>query len=263
MKNLSPEVIKSLREKLGLGEQTIRNGVTRLGKKYPQTTPNARAQIIAMGKRSTVWQKLDKEDKASMPVVDIVNEKIKISARTQKSSTTVIRTKFGEIKEPFLSKTINREALLMAEQSYLTLYILENSVRNFINTIMSTKYGTDWWKNRMNTKELSKISFKVQDRMKKEEINSWHGKRGSHQVYYSDFSDLSSIIESERMTFRPFFKNLKFKEDWLLHKLSEIEPSRNVTAHHNPLDEKDLNRVHGNLMDWISQLEYMKSNGIL
>lgn len=175
----------------------------------------------------------------------------------------ILKTKFGSIDEPFLSASVKRDAKKMAEKAYLVLYMFENSIRNFINMVLKKEFGQNWWSKKMNTRKLSEIADKVKDRMKKEEWRAWHGKRGSHPLYYSDFPDLILIFENYEKTFNKYFDNQKGKSKWLLSKLYEIEPSRNVVAHHNPLSDRDLSRVEGYLMDWIKQLEFIRDYELL
>ncbi len=255
--------------------KTLRKKIQREASKLGLTTDEA---LFILAKENGIgyqreFRKLKPESRQS--ITDAIREyssnssnitntaKAKAPSFRGKNRTTTIKTKFGSITEPYLPHTINQEAVDMAEQAYLSLYILENSVRSFVLTVMKKNYGEDWWKHKMGTKKLKDIAAKVTDRQKTEEKNRWHGKRGAHPIYYSDFGDLSVIIETYCSNFRPYFSNLKYKESSLLLKLAEIEPSRNVTAHHNPLKNNDLNRVHGYLIDWVSQLEYIKDNYIL
>lgn len=203
-----------------------------------------------------------KINSAIISTANVISPRKGLARRTQ-TGTTILKTRFGIIHEPLLPKSIKGEAKLMAEKSYLSLYIFENSLRNFIKIIMDKKYGPDWWPQQMGTKKLKGIVNKVEKRMEEEEKIAWHGKRGAHFIFYSDFGDLANIIKTHEKIFRPYFKNQKVKTNWLLSKMYEIEPSRNVTAHHNPLSDKDLSRVHGNLMDWLAQLKYLRSHNLL
>jgi len=175
-----------------------------------------------------------------------------------------LKTHLGEIKEPYLATTTFKEAVSTAEETYPYLYILENSLRNFISLVLERKYGTDWWSTNINgTKVLIAIAGRASDRMQKEIRNSYHGKRGAHAIYYVDFDDLIVIFRSFERDFNPLFKNLGGKLNGMLNKLEEITPSRNVVAHHNPLSKRDNARIVGYLHDWLGQLGYIKTQNLL
>lgn len=195
---------------------------------------------------------------ASIPPV--VNERSK-GGRT---NTFILKTPLGRINDPYIPGNIVRDAVDMSETAYPYLYMLENSLRNFISLVLQRKYGTNWWDAKIQgSKTLDDIAQKAQDRMRKEERNSYHGKRAAHPIYYIDFSDLTSILRTLQADFNSFFKNLPGKLISFTNKLEELFPSRNVTAHHNPLSKRDKNRLVGYLHDWLSQLAYLKNTGQL
>lgn len=168
------------------------------------------------------------------------NTSIAIATRHKRAKTKelILRTSFGLIHDPFLPKKVIREAGTMSEKAYPYLYIFENSLRNFIILILENKFDKNWWNIQMSTKKLKEISEKVKSRMKEEQRHSFHGKRGVHPIYYSDFGDLIEILKAHKSIFNGYFSNLEGKLDGFTTKLCEIEPSRNVTAHHNPLSER-------------------------
>jgi len=132
-------------------------------------------------------------------------------------------------------------------QLYPLQYILENSLRVVIKRVLEKKYGAGWWETRVKkeTKE------NVKGRREKEAKTPWHGKRGQHEIYYSDFSDLKNII------FKNWgdFKNIFPSQQWIFQKLDELEHPRNVIAHNNPLSEDDRKRIELYFSDWIKLLK--------
>lgn len=175
-----------------------------------------------------------------------------------------MKTEFGEIEDPFLPKLVIDEAILMSTKIYPLFYIFENSLRNFISTIMKNIYGENWWDSKIDgTKELQNINKNTSERMNKEKRNSYHGKRGAHAIYYSDFTDLIMILKSYPRDFNRYFSNLPGKLNGFLTKFEELSPSRNVTAHYNPLSKTDIRRILVYLHNWFSQLKYLKTEHIL
>ncbi len=89
---------------------------------------------------------------------------------------------------------------------------------------------------------------KVGDRKAQEAKKPWHGKRGTQEIYYSDFGDLRDIITSNWKEFEPIF----LKQPWITQRLDELEPPRNIVAHNNPLSKNEENRVDLYFNDWIA-----------
>ena len=149
------------------------------------------------------------------------------------------------ITDPLLPKKIVDDAKEMAGV-YPVIYIFENSVRNLVSDVMKTKYHDSWWESRVG----ASIKRRVRERIEKEDKNRWHGKRGAHPIFYTDIDDLKSIITANWSDFEGIFPN----QQWVTGKIDEIEMSRNVIAHNNPLEERDVTRLRLNLQDWISQI---------
>lgn len=154
-----------------------------------------------------------------------------------------------QIQDPLLPPKITRESVEMAN-IYTVLYTFENSVRNVISLRLSKKYGENWWK----IKVSPRIQEKVNDRIAKESANPWHGKRGSAPIFYTDINHLLSIIKNNWSDFESLFPN----QSWIETRISEIEMSRNIVAHNNPLTKRDINRISLYFGDWEAQLKVVK-----
>lgn len=174
--------------------------------------------------------------------------KIKNSRAIMQSPIIKIGKGF-DIDHPVLSSKIVVEAQKMSEV-YPFIYVFENSVRNVIQTIMEKKYGKNWW----NDKVSERIKKIVSGRMEKENKNKWHGRRGAHQIFYSDIDHLSDIITTYWKDFEPYFPS----QPWVKAKIEIIETSRNVVSHNNPLSEDDIASVKLNFKQWTKQLKDFK-----
>lgn len=135
-----------------------------------------------------------------------------------------------------------KQAAEMAEV-YPFVYILENSFRELILITLEKKHGKDWWSKATISSDVRK---KVDSRVDQEDENRWHTKRGAHQILYTDFSDIGGIIINNWPEFKDVFK----KQYRLQAKLEEIELSRNIIAHNNPLPDKEIRRLRLNFDDW-------------
>ena len=167
--------------------------------------------------------------------------------RKEKSVSLKLHLPTGiKIKDPLLPQSIVDDSSKMANV-YLMIYLFENSVRNLIKSVLDTKYGNNWWDSKISTQ----VSKYVKDRMRKEKENRWHGKRGAHPIFYTDIGDLNSIISKN---WEDFKKVVEKEQSWIKHKIEEIEFSRNVIAHNNPLTSDDIQRLEVNFKDWFKQI---------
>jgi len=149
------------------------------------------------------------------------------------------------VTDPLLPRKLVEEASRMAG-IYPVVYIFENSVRNLVSNVMTRKYGDKWW----DVKITGKMKETVRGRIEKDERNRWHGRRGAHPIFYTDIGDLKSIITANWADFQAIFPN----QQWVSGKIEEIEMSRNVIAHNNPLEDRDVTRLEIYLQDWIMQI---------
>lgn len=147
---------------------------------------------------------------------------------------------------PYLSISDVKTASDMSEP-YITIYLLENSLRNFILKILSDKYGSNWWKTFVTNGDLLK---KVSDRKLRETKSKWHSIRGSHEIHYTDLGDLPYFINKDKILFENFIE----VDLWTTYIRNVVELSRNIVDHHNYLPKKEINRLKQILEDWKTQL---------
>jgi len=139
-----------------------------------------------------------------------------------------------------------RKSAMQTLPAYLAFFCLENAVRELVNERMLEIHKNTWW----NDKVPTKIKSKVQERREKEGVNRWHIQRGASEIYYTDFGDLTNIITSNWSDFEDLFPD----QQWLISRLGDLEASRNVIAHMNTLDDREVGRIRMYLDDWTKQL---------
>lgn len=139
-----------------------------------------------------------------------------------------------------------RRSAMSALPAYLAFFCIENAVRELVMDRLTEAHGSAWW----TDKASSAIQKKVEDRQQKEGINRWHIRRGAHEVYYTDFGDLVALIRNNWSEFEDLFPD----QNWISNRLNELEASRNVIAHSNTLDERELDRIRMYLQDWTRQV---------
>lgn len=172
----------------------------------------------------------------------------KVKGRTQKSGSTIINIGvMGKINHPLITTQIASDAQKMAN-IYPIIYVFENSIRNLIQKVMESKYGSDWWN---KAKISSKIKGKVKIRKKDEDRNRWHGKRGAHEIFYTDIDELTSIMETNWNDFKKYLP----KQHWVKTMIEIIGTSRNVIAHNNPLKKDDISSLKVHFKQWMKQVK--------
>lgn len=139
-----------------------------------------------------------------------------------------------------------RRAAIEALPAYLAFFCLENSIRRLVIDRLSENHGTDWWE----THASSAIRDRVSKRQDKEGKERWHVRRGEQEIFYTDFGDLKSLVINNFSDFEDLFPD----QNWVSSRLDELEASRNIIAHSNVLDDREIGRLKLYLQDWIRQV---------
>jgi len=230
--------------------QTIRQTISNIRTKNAGLSYNAAAHVFAQKHKVSVFRYLDDKDGETL-------SKYNASTRTSSNNSGKARSRkfeqiirigpLGDIKDPVISAKIAKDAKEMANV-YPFIYVFENSVRIIVTKVLELKYGKDWWK---KAKINRKISDKVKIRKKDEDKNKWHGKRGAHEIYYTDIEELMSIIENNWKFFEPHLP----KQHIVKAIIEIIGTSRNVLAHNNPLGKDDILSLKLNYRRWTKQVK--------
>lgn len=144
----------------------------------------------------------------------------------------------------FLDSDLLNDAERMAVV-YSAIHAFENMVRQLVMKAMAEQHGEQWWQH-----VPEKIRRKVATRMDEDAKFRWHGRRGSSEINYCDFGDLSSAIVANW----PVFEDLLVSQEWSKQILDTLERSRNIVMHAGVLDKEDVERIGMNIRDWIRQV---------
>lgn len=123
---------------------------------------------------------------------------------------------------------------------YLYLYVVENSLRMFIQNIAIRKYGNNYF---YQLKIPQSIQKSIALRKENEEKNKWLSLRGSEELFYLDFKDLAIVISENWELFKACFDS----QAWIKTKIDELANIRNLVAHNNSfIDQhnKDVLRIN-------------------
>lgn len=118
---------------------------------------------------------------------------------------------------------------------YIYLYVVENSLRLFIEKVCRDNYGEDYF-NKINVPRA--LTNTIQSRMKDAHSKKWLSIRGN-ELFYLDFKDLGSIINNNWDLFESFFPN----QDFIIPKLNEMADCRNLIAHNSYVGDTERNLV--------------------
>jgi hypothetical protein len=162
-----------------------------------------------------------------------------------------VKIKFAGVdvgKIPALKQSHADDAKRMAERVYPTLYVFENSVRDLIERVLKDAHGKDWWK----TAVPGTVQQTAEKHKKDEAKDPWHSKRGRREIDYVFLNELWAIIKHRWADFKPLFKNQAWDETLIT---SDMNVSRRVLAHMNPLDADDIRNIEAAFNKWVKQLQ--------
>lgn len=240
---------QALLERLKVTPQRLSQRVRKMKEDHgPMTSPDA-TYVIAHQAGLDLTKYIDTQTVDR--VRDLIPEKHSLPSRithnARRTPTQVSITVTGSLPkvDALLTVSIVKDAQEMA-RLYPIYYVLENSIREVIRRILSKAHGKDWWA----TQAPPNVQKRVTNRKAKEKRSPWHGRRGSHEIFYSDFGDLRAIIEKNWSDFTSFFPT----RPWITNRLDELEHPRNILAHHNPLSKNDRKRLELYFEDWVSLL---------
>jgi len=173
--------------------------------------------------------------------------------RTRTSGSTRI-TKIGDtfiFHDPILAQSKIDEAREMS-QIYPFIYILENSIREFIQKLMIFQFGENWWEEQTS----SGLKKDVADRMADDKRDCWHQRRGARHIDYLDLKDLPYLVNKlEKLIVPDIIPSL----EWFRTLVNEVYKSRCVVCHMNPLDRNNIDAIKVRFNHWEKQLEAKKT----
>ena len=144
-----------------------------------------------------------------------------------------------DLQDPDLLADAHRMSLV-----YTAIHSFENTVRQLVMKAMAEINGETWWE-----KVPERIRKTVKTRMEADAKFRWHGVRGTTEINYCDFGDLSSIVVTNWSVFEAVIADM----EWAKTVLSTLEKSRNIVMHGGILAKEDIERVGMNIRDWIRQ----------
>jgi hypothetical protein len=258
------ELKKALRERPGNYRQLVEYRAKKIRQSEPMSMNEAYG-VLAYQEKIDLSKYLDaSEIEKIRGIVHLMTQKeiLELPATQKRSKTPqprIIKMAIGEdlqLSDPLLPEQVIRDAKAMTAL-YAILYVFENSLREVIKRRLSKKYEDNWWDTFYSSNsKIERIRQSAKGLMQSESQNAWHGRRGNHPIYYTNISDLRTIIEVGWSDFHDLFP----KQNWFFTRIDELSISRNVIDHHNPLQQDDQKRVRMYCSDWYKQIDSKKNN---
>jgi hypothetical protein len=258
---------KALREallkKMSWTKQALSARVQKKKKAVPMSTEDA-VYLIAHECGLKVDKYLGKEEVAR--VRGLHSQSAPVVVHTHRPTRKVITHReirlSSDFKEeaPLLSASKIQEAKEMAAV-FPFLHVLENSMRELIKRVMHKKYGEKWWDNELTSGKLKGVHQTAASRTAtQDKKHFWHQRRGSHPIDYVDLGHLGDIISGKA---DDFFPSIIPQREFLESMMRELEPSRNVVCHMNPLEKGNVHDVKSWLRKWSNTIDAAEKRGTI
>jgi hypothetical protein len=252
------EIKKALLAKLGVTPQRLSQMVQKRKRELPMSTEHA-VYTFAHEHGVDISKELDAVETAEIrSLVSQLRASVPASA-TNGSTTTTERAKAPKPvvvtiagvnveKLPGMTAAHAKEAKMMAEKVYPTVYVFENSVRDLIERVLKARFGPDWW-----TKAVpAKVQTTAKNHKDAEKKDPWHSQRGRRDIDYVFLNDLWAIIKHQWKYFKNLFPSQPWAESLIT---SDMNVSRRVLAHMTPLDTDDVKNLEAAFRKWTKQLK--------
>lgn len=123
----------------------------------------------------------------------------------------------------------------IGRQTYWKLYAIENIFRIIIHSVLSPEIPGSWWDTAVDETIRKKAASFKNNYLKR----AWHGKPGTHDIYYIDLKDLAEIIRVHSHLFITVIPDI---DKWMVG-IEDLRLPRNVVAHMNFPSENDIKRI--------------------
>lgn len=264
MARTDPDLRKALLTKLGISPQALSQRVAKRKRELPMGTPEA-VYTIAFDSGIDISKFLSAEEteavrhlvaqlnaaKPAIPGSPQAARSDKKGARPTSVLISIAGVKVAQL--PGMTAATAKEAKTMSEKVYPTLYVFENSARELISVILRQAFGDGWW----DQVVPRKVRDAAMRRKAGEADDPWHGRRGSEMIDYTLLSELPRIVSANDAWrhFEPLFGRKSFFEELV----NDLNVSRRVAAHMNPVSADDVRNIEVAFRKWSKTLKAKES----
>ena len=158
---LNPKILDYLKKKPGLAERTIKNKISLLRSDYPSCSLNAAAQIIAKSCGFSVMRMLSKEDRNTLPNIEVKKQKVSISQIKSFKKEKIIEIINYETNDYFKKGHIKEINKAYTKGCYTSVHILARKIiENLIREILAKKFPPQKKENKEFYFDISQNRFK-------------------------------------------------------------------------------------------------------
>ncbi len=129
---------------------------------------------------------------------------------------------------------------------YVVYYSFENTIRKFISTTLTQKYGSSWWDSRV-PEDVKKRAEETRNKEKDSPVKI----RSDDPLNYTTFGDLTNILQFNWLDFSGLIVSKKAME----RTLADFGALRNVIAHSCILSKTDIKRLEVAVETWFDKLK--------
>lgn len=161
MKRLNPKIVAYLSKKTGKKESTIKKDISLMTRDHGSCTPNAVAQIYARQFRLSVLQKLDREDKSTLPNIQVKKNKVVVNKKQLRKKEKIYKLVDYETDDYFKRAHIQAINKAYTKGCYTSVNILARKIiENLIIDILRAKFPHNKKQNKELYYDTSKRRFK-------------------------------------------------------------------------------------------------------
>ena len=169
-----------------------------------------------------------------------------LSTEKQKDSLSEIKKTIEESTCLSINDDLIEKGKKMAG-AYITLYALENFIRQYMDKKLTEKIGVNY----MNIVSIpKKIKSEIETRKTQEQENKWLPLRGDKDLYYMDFIELSDFIIENWDYFKDDIKD----QNWIKVKMKEMYSIRCLIAHNSYISDENIQLLELTTKQIIKQL---------
>lgn len=157
---LNPEIVDYLSKKLGKAPKTIEKDISLMKRKYGTCTSNAVSHLYATQYGFSVIGKLSKDDKATLPHIDLDKKKVKLEKKDLKKKEVIIKVIEFDSTDYFIKGHISEVNRAYTKGCYTSVYVLTRKIiENLIIDILRNKYPPNTIANKQLYYDLSQRRY--------------------------------------------------------------------------------------------------------
>jgi len=156
--------------------------------------------------------------------------------------------------KPYHFARVGDSGKYLGRVAYWKLYVLENSIRVVLHSVLSVQIDPAWW-----TKAADNDIQKNARKARRQYSNKpQHTSPGIHDIYFVYLSDLTKIMRQNSHLLAPVVPDV---DKWVV-RLEAIRIPRNIVGHMNWLNEHDKKLINSTYFELKALMKRLSRTGI-